>query len=150
MARTLILLLAFFLSFLPGRTQNDPSDPLDAAFRMSRRADLRANLEAGTCAVVFSGGFDQYSPGGILPRPFEPNPDFFYLTGLQVPDAVLVMFGEEQKFSEGNAHELLFVPGPNDQLLRLMGESWEGEFGLRKEGRIIRPSTQWRRFCIEE
>lgn len=149
MLRTLILMPAFFLLFSSGRTQTDQKDPLDAAFRVSRRADICTNLDSGTCAVIFSGGFDRYSPGGILPRPFVPAPDFFYLTGLRVPDAVLVLFAEPQKLSEGEATELLFFPGPNDQLLRNMGESWTGIFGRDGERRIIRPSTQWRRFCLE-
>jgi Xaa-Pro aminopeptidase len=147
--RVLLLVPALLLVSQIGRSQSDLDDPLDAAFRVSRRANLGNNLEPESCAVIFSGGFDEFSPGGALPRPFTPNPDFFYLTGLRIPDAVLVIFSASRSLSEGQSSEILFLPGPNDQVLKYMGESWASEFGKQASGYITRPSTQWRRFCVE-
>lgn len=147
--RVLLLVPILLLISQIGRTQTDLADPLDAAFRISRRANLSNNLASQSCAVIFSGGFDEFSPGGTLPQHFTPNPDFYYLTGLRIPDAVLVLFSTPASLSEGQAREILFLPGPNDQVLNFMGESWEGEFGMQEGGYITRPSTQWRRFCLE-
>lgn len=147
--RVLLVFPILLLIYQFGRTQTDHNDPLDAAFRISRRANLGNNLADQSCAVIFSGGFDEFSPGGALPRHFTPNPNFFYLTGLRMPDAVLVIFAAPRTLSEGKASEILFLPGPNDQVLKFMGESWAGEFGMQEGGYVTRPSTQWRRFCLE-
>ncbi|MEM7036320.1 MAG: aminopeptidase P family protein, partial [Bacteroidota bacterium] len=140
---------AFLALFSTGRTQIDPSDPLSSAFRMARRADLRANLPEGGCALVFSGGFRAHSAYGVVPRPFDPDPDFFYLTGLRVPDAVLVIFAAPRTLAEGRVQEVLFLPDRGDLILRYMGEDFQGKYGYNENGYSIRPATQWRKFCKE-
>jgi Xaa-Pro aminopeptidase len=132
-----------------GRSQNDPRDLLGSAFRVSRRGALRQNMPPKSCAVFFSGGFQSQTEGAVEPRPFVPDPNFLYFTGLKIPDAVLVVFQAPMALSEGSVDALLFLPDQKDDILKAMGEEWQGKFGLVGEGLAIRPATQWRRFCIE-
>jgi Xaa-Pro aminopeptidase len=85
-----------------------PKCGLGAAFHAGRRAALRKEL--GTGVVVVRG----------LPEtrdylPFRQDKVFWYLTGIESPNAWLVMDCKSGK-------EALFLPDPNK-----MGEMWEGE-----------------------
>jgi Xaa-Pro aminopeptidase len=148
-AKFVFTILIFLLLTQVGRAQNDPRDLLGSAFRASRRDALRQNMPPKSCAVFFSGGFQKQTEGAVEPRPFYPDPNFLYFTGLRIPDAVLVVFQSPMTLAEGNVSTLLFLPDQKDDILRAMGEDWQGKFGLAGEGLAIRPAAQWRRFCIE-
>ena len=150
MAYRFVLAILFLISLNDiGRAQNDPRDLLGSAFRLSKRSELRSKMPPKSCAVFFSGGFKVQTDGAVEPRPFYPDANFHYFTGLRLPDAVLVVFQAPMALSEGNVSELLFLPDQYDQVLRSMGEEWRGKFGLIGNGMAVRPATQWRKFCIE-
>lgn len=148
-AKFVVSIIYFLLLTQVGRTQNDPHDLLGSAFRASRREALRQQMPPKSCAVFFSGGFQKQTEGAVEPRPFVPDPNFQYFTGLRIPDAVLVVFQSPMTLSEGTVSTLLFLPDQKDDILKAMGEEWQGKFGLLGEGLAIRPAAQWRRFCIE-
>ncbi|HHG85386.1 MAG TPA: M24 family metallopeptidase [Bacteroidetes bacterium] len=147
--RFFLLIPVFLFIFLIGRSQIDLNGPLTSAYAMLRRADLRAKLPPQSCAVIFSGGYDQFSRSGIVPRRFSPSPNFFYLTGLEIPDGVLLIFSEPQKLEDGEYQEILFVPDQSDLALRYTGDAYAGEFGKQTGGWVLRPASQWRKYCIE-
>jgi|GEM_PF-3371823 Xaa-Pro aminopeptidase len=141
-------LILVFLN-LSSRAQVDLNDPLGSAFRISARDKVRQALKPGTSAVFFSGGFQRQSENVVEPRPFLAHPDFHYLTGLNFPDAVLVILKSPVALTEGQVSELLFLPGAQDQALKLMGYDFPGKFGLHSGTLALRPSSQWRKFCLD-
>lgn len=122
---------------------------MGSAFRISSQSKLRAKLPAKSCAVIFSGGFQAFDPTRQFPRPFSCDPDFFYLTGYRIPDAVVVVFSEARALTEGNVSTLLFLPDKTDYGLTSMGYEYRGKFGMAEEGIAIRPAAQWKKFCNE-
>ncbi|WP_375438281.1 aminopeptidase P N-terminal domain-containing protein [uncultured Hymenobacter sp.] len=121
------LLLAFALSASladayaqraagPGR----PADFLDPAFHKNRRELLRQTLPAGSVAVLFAAPVRNRA--NDVNYIYHQDPDFYYLTGYDEPDAVLVLFKEPQTVSgQAGITEALFVQ-PRDP----KAESWTG------------------------
>jgi Xaa-Pro aminopeptidase len=145
-----LLLVAFFFSIsYQGRSQIDLKDPLGSAFRISNQAYLRSKLPPKSCVVLFSGGFEAFDVSRQFPRPFSCDPDFQYLTGYRIPDAVVVVFSEPRPLTEGSVSTLLFLPDKTDYGLVSMGYEFRGKFGLSEEGVAIRPTAQWKKFCSE-
>ncbi|MBC7449030.1 MAG: aminopeptidase P N-terminal domain-containing protein [Hymenobacteraceae bacterium] len=68
--------------------------PLSSAFHRGRREALRQLLPAHGVAVLFA------APPRLLAAdvdyPFHQDPDFYYLTGLREPGAVLLLFADPQ------------------------------------------------------
>lgn len=147
--RFLILVAFLFSISYQGRSQIDLSDPLGSAFRLSAQQVLRSKLPPKSCAVVFSGGFEAFDVSRQFPRPFYCDPDFQYLTGLRIPDAVAVVFSEPRSLAEGTVSTLLFLPDKSDYGLVSMGFEYRGKFGLTAEGVATRPTAQWKKFCSE-
>jgi Xaa-Pro aminopeptidase len=143
----LVALLVFFSA--EGRSQTDLPDPLGSAFRISVQSKFRSKLPPKTCAVVFSGGFQSYDPARRFPRDFSCDPDFYYLTGYRLPDAVAVVFSEPRALAEGAVSTLLFLPDKTDYGLAAMGYVYRGKFGMLENGLAIRPTAQWKKFCSE-
>lgn len=148
-AKFAVSILLFVFVHAIGRAQIDPRDPLGSAFRISQRSMVRAKLPARACAVFFSGGFKSQAEGMTEPRAFNSESNFHYLTGLNVPDAVLVILQAPMPLAEGQVSEILFLPDNHDQVLKLMGEDYKGKFALHSGNLAIRPATQFRKFCIE-
>ncbi len=95
---------------------------LSAAFHRGRRAALRAQLPAQSVAVLFAAPVRRMA--GDVDYPYHPDPDFYYLTGLREPDAVLLLFAEPQASpvaGQPPITELLFVC-PRDAA----AEQWAG------------------------
>jgi Xaa-Pro aminopeptidase len=147
--RFLILVAFLFSISYQGRSQIDLSDPLGSAFRISAQSGLRSKLPPKSCAVLFSGGFEAYDATRQFPRPFYCDPDFQYLTGYRIPDAVVVIFSEPMTLSEGSVSTLLFLPDKTDYGLVSMGYEYRGKFGMTTDGIAIRPTAQWKKFCTE-
>lgn len=150
MTRRFLLLAALLCCFfVQGRTQSDLSDPLGSAFRVSARTKLQAQLPAKSCVVLFSGGLVAHDPEGAFAQPCTCDPDFYYLTGLRIPDAILVIFPESRALTEGDVSSLLFLPDKTDYGLVSMGYEYRGKFGLQDGQIAIRQAGQWRKFCTE-
>ncbi len=100
----------------PGR----PTDFLDPAFHEGRRELLRQALPAGSVAVLFANPVrNRANDVNYL---YHQHPDFYYLTGYDEPDAVLVLFKEPQTVAgQIGVTEALFVQPRNAK-----AEQWTG------------------------
>ena len=71
-----------------------PADALSPAFHKQRRELLRQALPARSVAVLFAAPVRNRA--NDVDYVYHQNPDFYYLTGYEEPDAVLVLFKEPQ------------------------------------------------------
>ncbi|MCX6295563.1 MAG: aminopeptidase P N-terminal domain-containing protein, partial [Bacteroidetes bacterium] len=100
----LVFLLATGLSF----SQNYDTDILSKEFHKERREALRKFLPNNSCAVIFAGAERQRANDTKFI--YHQNPNFYYLTGLNEPNAVVIIFKEKQTFYDTiNTNELIFV-----------------------------------------
>ncbi|MFN0009675.1 MAG: aminopeptidase P N-terminal domain-containing protein [Planctomycetota bacterium] len=101
-----IALAAMFL--LPTEPDRTRKCGLGSAFHSGRRAALRAKLGDGLVLVRGLPPTRDYTA-------FRQDKTFWYLTGVESPNAALLMDAR-------SGEEILFLPKPNK-----MSESWEGE-----------------------
>lgn len=85
--------------------ENLPTDYLSKEFHKGRREAFRALMPANSVAVIFSYPERVFSKD--VSYNYHQNPDMYYLTGYKEPDAVLVLFKEEQGTEKYT--EVLFV-----------------------------------------
>jgi len=83
------------------------NDLLSAEFHRGRREALRALLPKGGVAVFFANPVRNRS--NDVDFEYHQDPDFYYLTGLREPDAVLFVFKEPRVFTDGSYSELLVL-----------------------------------------
>ena len=83
------------------------TDYLTKEFYAARRAALRAALPGNSVAVFFSNPVRNRSGDGDFE--YHQDPNFYYLTGLTEPDAVLLVFKETQDFDSIKTNEFLFL-----------------------------------------
>ena len=97
-----------------------PTDFLPAAFHKQRRELLRAQLPAGSVAVVFAAPVRNRA--NDVDYVYHQNPDFHYLTGYEEPDAVLLLFKEPRTVGgQPGVTEALFTQPRNPAR-----EQWTG------------------------
>jgi len=123
------LLKTFFLLCLPlsGFSQIYDTDMLSKDFHKGRREAIRKFLPNNTCAVIFAGAERQRANDTKFI--YHQDPNFYYLTGLTEPNAMLIIFKEEQTFYDSiKTNELIFVQDRD-----AAKESWIGKI-LGKEG----------------
>lgn len=117
------LLIAVVMLFAAGdclAQADEPKDFLSKEFHAGRRDALRAIMPDSTVMVVFAYPMRVFS--NDVDYLYHQNPDLYYFTGYKEPDAVLLIFKNEQKDSNGKAYkELFFVQKRNAQQ-----ESWTG------------------------
>lgn len=118
-------LLSFVFLFLAGfgfvaHGQSYFADGLSPEFHKGRRDALRALMPDNSVAVIFTNPMKNRSNDTEFT--FRPNSDFYYLTGFREPNAVLVLFKNEQQLGQVRTHEILFVQ-PKDP----RREQWDGE-----------------------
>ncbi len=85
----------------------------DPAVYRQRRQRLAESVGVGT--VVMWGAGDDRGYGDV--GTFRQSPEFFYLTGVELPNAVLVIRPEE-------GFEALFLPQRNENVERWTGPKW--------------------------
>lgn len=109
--KQLLLLFAFLISITQVQSQeNLPTDYLTKEFHKGRREAFRALMPANSVAVVFSYPERVFSKD--INYNYHANPDMYYLTGYKEPDAVLLIFKENQGTGE-TYNEVLFVREKN-------------------------------------
>lgn len=117
--KRLLLLFAFFITISQVQSQeNLPTDYLTKEFHKGRRDAFRALMPANSVAVVFSYPERVFSKD--INYNYHANPDMYYLTGYKEPDAVLLIFKENQGTGE-TYNEVLFVREKNPNR-----EMWTG------------------------
>ncbi|RSK46445.1 aminopeptidase P family protein [Hymenobacter perfusus] len=123
----LLLLLAGLLAVTAPAVQaqraagpNRPADFLDPGFHKQRRELLRQALPARSVAVLFAAPVRNRA--NDVDFVYHQSPDFYYLTGYEEPEAVLVLFKEPQTIQgQTGVTEALFVQ-PRDP----KAEQWTG------------------------
>jgi Xaa-Pro aminopeptidase len=113
----LILLLCPFLIL----AQDGPTDLLPATFHKSRREALQKLMPPKSVAVFFASPIRNRA--NDVDYIYHQDPDFYYLTGYTEPNAVFVLFSENQKDSLGNNYNELFYAQSRDPLK----EQWDGK-----------------------
>ena len=113
----LILLLCPFLIL----AQDGPTDLLPATFHKSRREALQKLMPPKSVAVFFASPIRNRA--NDVDYIYHQDPDFYYLTGYTEPNAVFVLFSENQKDSLGNTYNELFYAQSRDPLK----EQWDGK-----------------------
>jgi Xaa-Pro aminopeptidase len=127
-------LLFFILYLLAAQLttgqENLPKDYLTKEFHAARREAFRKLMPDNSVAVIFS------YPERIFSRDnnytYHANPDLYYLTGYKEPDAVLLLFKENQKNGEASYNEIMYARKRNPER-----EVWDGRRlgaeGVKKE-----------------
>lgn len=90
--------------------------PLSARFHIANRKAFAKAVGDSAVAVIDTAG---PLARGDLEYPYRPDPNFFYLTGIAEPEAVLVIVPGH---SNPGARELLFISGTSEHV-----GLWEGE-----------------------
>ncbi len=98
-------------------------EPFDAAFFTENRAQLAARLPQGAIAIVHSHDLLTTSADGSLP--FRQSSDFFYLTGIEQEESVLIF---DPSAPRPEDRERLFLRETSD-LIRI----WEGDRLTREQ-----------------
>ena len=82
-------------------------DLLSPQFHAEKRQALRDSMPKNSVAVLFANPVRNRS--NDVNYEYHQDPNFYYLTGLREPHAVVFIFKEEQEFSNGiKTDELLF------------------------------------------
>src|SRR3989344_1192209 len=115
--KTLFLLCISLSSF----SQSYDTDMLSKEFHKGRREALRKYLPENSCAVIFAGAERQRANDTKFI--YHQDPNFYYLTGLLEPNAMLIIFKEEQTYYDSiKTNELIFVQDRD-----AAKESWTGK-----------------------
>ncbi|TYP99070.1 aminopeptidase P [Tenacibaculum adriaticum] len=98
-----------------------PTDYLSADFHKNRREILRAKMPANSVALVFANSIRNRA--NDVEYVFHQDPNFYYLTGYREPNAVLVIFSDNQTNEKGETYnEVLYVQEKNQR-----AEMWTGK-----------------------
>lgn len=145
MSRAHIFIILACLQILPFNTYaQEELDELflDPPFFALNREALRSKMTERSVALFFSSVEKVRS--NDVNFPFHQNPDFYYLTGLDEPDALLILFKEEYVLKEDTLNEIIFLPGKSKDY-----EMWNGKrlgtYGAESELKIEKalPNTQF-------
>lgn len=113
----LILLMCPFLIL----AQDGPTDLLPPTFHKSRREALRKLMPANSVAVLFASPIRNRA--NDVDYIYHQDPDFYYLTGYGEPNAVLLLFSENQMGKDGKSYADLFFAQSRDP----QREQWDGK-----------------------
>lgn len=121
MKKLLTILVMFFAMQATFAQDFEPTDYFTKEFHAGRRDALRAIMPENGVMAVFAYPTRNFS--NDVDYLYHQNPDLYYFTGYKEPDALLLIFKNEQKDASGNAFkELFFVQKRNP-----MQESWTGK-----------------------
>jgi Xaa-Pro aminopeptidase len=97
------------------------TDLLDASFFAKNREKLRQEMPKNSVAVLFANPVRNRS--NDINYEYHQDPNFYYLTGLREPHAMVLIFKEEQEFGNGfKTDEVLFL-----QKKDKINETWVGK-----------------------
>jgi Xaa-Pro aminopeptidase len=115
---SIILILAFVCTAI---AQNgNPTDYLSTQFHKERRDALRKKMPKNSVAVFF--GNPIRNRANDVDYVYHQDPNFYYLTGYNEPNCVLVIFSDNQAYKEGKTYnEILYVQEKNPR-----AEQWTG------------------------
>ena len=123
---SIIHLFITSLAFVALAVSAFAQQPFNKSEFVARRAKLFEKLPDGV-AVICS------AKGQFYPIKFRQSPDFYYLTGIEEPNAILVMIGASKR-------SYLFVPTRPDAQIRADGPGiWQVEKREDVYGTAVRP-----------
>ncbi len=96
------------------------TDLLPASFFKKNRNALRQLMPANSVAVFFANPIKNRS--NDVDYEYHQDPNFYYLTGLKEPHAILLVFKENQLFNDFSTDEILFMQAQNK-----IDEQWTGK-----------------------
>lgn len=100
--------------------QNLPQDYLPASFHKGRREAARALMPDSSLMIILAAPTRNYS--NDVDYLYHQNPDLYYFTGYMEPNAILLLFKEQQKAADGSTYnEAFFVQKRN-----ALAEQWNG------------------------
>ena len=82
-------------------------DFLSAEFHKSRRDSLRKMLPEGSAIVFFAS--PERNRSNDVYFEYHQNPNFYYLTGLREPNAMIIIYKDSQQFLDVESDEILFM-----------------------------------------
>ncbi len=139
--------LFFCLFSIAAMAQGGDTDLLSKEFHRGRREALRSLLPEKSAAVFFANPVRNRN--NDVDFQYAQRPDFFYLSGLTEPNAVLVIFKEPRNFDGVITDELLFVQRRDPK-----AELWTGK-RLGVEGaksilgfQVVYNAIEWKEFGI--
>lgn len=119
MKKYIVLLLIFATGQVI--SQKTATDFLSADFHKARRQAVRAMMPSNSVAIFFAN--PERNRANDVDFIYHQDPDFYYLTGYREPNAVLVIFSEEQKNPTGKSYnEMIFVQERDPK-----AEQWNGK-----------------------
>lgn len=96
-----------------------PTDYLSSDFHKERRANLRASMSENSVAVFFANAIRNRA--NDVDYVYHQDPNFHYLTGYNEPNAVLVIFSEDQQNGEDTFNELIYVQKRDPRMEQWLG-----------------------------
>ncbi|MBS1951717.1 MAG: aminopeptidase P family protein [Bacteroidetes bacterium] len=129
--KPLITPLLVLVSILCWAQESDlPNDFLSKTFYRERREKLREKLPAHSVAVFFANPVRNRS--NDVDFVYHQDPDFYYLTGYKEPDALLLVFKDQQISANGTTYnEVIFVQ-PRNELREMWTGRRLGEKGVKE------------------
>lgn len=115
----LFLVTAMVISQIVIAQEDLPKDFLSKEFHQGRREAFRKMMPENSVAVIFAYPERVFSKD--VNYVYHPNPDFYYLTGYKEPDAVLILFKNNQTRGEVSYNEMIYVRKRNPAQ-----ETWTG------------------------
>ena len=99
--------------------QELPTDYLTPEFHAERRAAVRAQMPPNSIAVFFANPIRNRA--NDVDFHYHQDPNFYYLTGLKEPHAILLIFKELQDIDGDQTNEILFAQERDP-----LREQWDG------------------------
>ena len=96
------------------------NDLLGAEFHAERRSALRKLLPENSVAVLFANPIRNRS--NDVSYEYHQDPNFYYLTGLNEPHSMLLLFKEEREVGGMKTNEILVVQNRDPHR-----ETWDGK-----------------------
>ncbi|WP_281988238.1 aminopeptidase P family protein [Aquimarina aggregata] len=119
--RFCIFLVIITSTFFVSVAQEKPTDFLSKEFHKGRRDAVRKLMPANSVAVFFTNPVRNRA--NDVDYVYHQDPDFYYLTGYQEPNAVLLIFSENRTDSDNETYnEIIFVKEKNAR-----EEMWNGK-----------------------
>ncbi len=118
--RILVLAIAILITQHVVGQELIPTDFLSKEFHKNRREALRKTMPKNSVAVFLANPIRNRA--NDVDYVFHQDPNFFYLTGYREPDAVLLIFSENQTNDATSYNELIYVQEKNAR-----AEMWTGK-----------------------
>jgi Xaa-Pro aminopeptidase len=129
-----LIILLFLIQFTTlAQVAEKPDDFLTSEFHQTKREELRRIMPPNSVAVFFSNPVRSRSNDGFYK--YHPDPNFYYLTGYQEPDAVLLIFKENQTIDKKESNEIIFVR-QHDALKELYDGARLGKEGAQEKLKV--------------